>query len=139
MGDRIELMKITVALAIVAIGALVAWRTMKKIVAVQHLPRKAPPARNDAIRCAFCGRTIQPDEGVCTHAEGGARPEWTTRERNGRPLGCLRTDCCPSGGYFLGYWTGSDVDYAFEGRTGMEHALYTGNAIIVNDMSKRKR
>jgi hypothetical protein len=86
-------------------------------------------------RCAKCGLIIQPGEPVALY--GGPRrafrKEWATKH-DGQFIGCLRGDCCPSGGFFAGYWTPEGFQSAFaHGGSLAAEVMATGKTIIVSD------
>jgi len=70
-------------------------------------------------RCGCCGHVIMPDRKVSTY---GITPSF--RQKDGveiinhqdgsrSVMGCLRMNCCPTGGLYYGTWTGSKVEPAF--------------------------
>lgn len=63
--------------------------------------------KKSTIRCCFCGGEIMPDDGVALYGKGstGIHESATILEDGESVIGCLRWDCCPSGGFFGGYWT----------------------------------
>lgn len=69
--------------------------------------------RRGLIRCAACGLSILYGEAVAVYVDnGGFKEEWKTPVVTGRERGaiaCLRENCCPSAGFFTGYWTGLRV------------------------------
>ncbi len=89
--------------------------------------------RGFCIRCALCGLPIFPGEGVALYAPRGEglRLDIATRVEDS-VIGCLRWDCCPSGGFFAGYWTENGFKPAFGGETGAEKAFSTNSTVIGN-------
>jgi len=90
-------------------------------------------ARANIIRCALCGHHIMPGEPVALYVDdGGFNPKWMTKL--GRDVvGCLRWDCCPSGGFFSGHWDGEKVLPAFgEYGSAVEQAFKTGQVVCGN-------
>lgn len=58
------------------------------------------------IHCVCCGNPIVPGDPValyCADSEG-LHLEYATRH-NDCVIGCLRMDCCPSGGCLAGHWS----------------------------------
>lgn len=66
-------------------------------------------------RCSLCGLLIQPGDGVALYSELSNSLKYkAVAARVGNSfVGCLRWDCCPSGGFFAGYWTGQGFQSAF--------------------------
>lgn len=59
-----------------------------------------------AIRCCLCGLPILPTDGVALYDREsvvGKDYEFVTIDESA--IGCMRWDCCPSGGFCAGYWT----------------------------------
>ncbi len=84
------------------------------------------------IRCALCGLPIFPGEGVALYGGGGGlRLDIATRVGDS-VIGCLRWDCCPSGGFFAGHWTEDGFKPAFDGETGAEKAFSTESMVVGN-------
>ncbi len=93
--------------------------------------------RPKLIRCALCGFAIGPGDGVAHYSDDSQfRKEWkTVVENSGQKyvIGCLRWDCCPSGGFFVGNWDGEKIAYRFpNGASNAEQALRTGESVITN-------
>lgn len=65
-----------------------------------------------AIRCCFCGFPILPGRAVALYNAGSiAEKDYPITVLDGTyAVGCMRMDCCPSGGFFSGYWNGRDID-----------------------------
>lgn len=87
-----------------------------------------------AIRCALCGCAILPGEGVALyHKDGEDINKENATSVGDNVIGCLRMDCCPSGGFFAGHWTEGGFKSAFEdGLTAAEKAMRTGEVVVVN-------
>ncbi len=79
------------------------------------------------IRCALCGLPIVPGRPVAVYSprSSGLRLDIATRDGNS-VLGCMRLDCCPSGGHFAGHWTGTALKSAFEEETLVQQVIATG-------------
>ncbi len=62
--------------------------------------------KKEVIQCAVCGLPIGPGEGVALYSMvgPGIRKDIATYV-DGAVIGCLRWNCCPSGGFFSGHWT----------------------------------
>ncbi len=91
-------------------------------------------ARTKVIRCVLCGFGIFPGDPVALYVNDRRfRKEWSTHIENDQVLGCLRWDCCPSGGFFGGHWTGEAFKSAFGGNTAVAQAYATGTTIVVNN------
>ena len=67
------------------------------------------------IRCCACGHVIMPGEGVAAYGNDGSfNAAWCTELPDGKTvLGCMRRECCPSGGFFAGHWSSSGFRPAF--------------------------
>lgn len=90
-------------------------------------------ARAKVIRCASCGFAICPGDPVALYVDDGQfRKEWSTRVDNNQVMGCLRWDCCPSGGFFAGHWSAGVFKPAFGGRTAVAQAYATGETVVNN-------
>lgn len=65
-----------------------------------------------AIRCCLCGFPILPGDGVALYdADSIAEKNYPIKLLgNSLAIGCMRWNCCPSGGFFSGYWNGEDLD-----------------------------
>jgi len=94
----------------------------------------AAGVRRSVCRCSLCGRAIWPGEGVALYGPSNQfKTEWNTEVASGS-IGCLRMDCCPSGGFFAGHWTGQGFKPAFgDGATAVEQAIRTGQDVYVAD------
>lgn len=89
--------------------------------------------KKHSIQCCLCGRPIIPGDGVALYHKDskGIKKEWATYVGDSA-IGCLRRNCCPSGGFFAGHWTEKGFKSAFEGRTVAEKAWQTGETQIEN-------
>lgn len=96
--------------------------------------------RRESIRCVLCGLAILPGHPVACYGGGeGLRTDIATRTDKGDWLGCLRWNCCPSGGFFAGHWNGKKFIGAFdEGRAAAAEVFATGKAVAVGDTSKKR-
>lgn len=67
------------------------------------------------VRCALCGLGIAPGDGVALYGADSldVHLEWATRINNS-VIGCMRWDCCPSGGFFVGNWSEAGLKPRFE-------------------------
>lgn len=69
--------------------------------------------RAKVIRCALCGRVILPGDGVAVYDDDpGFNRAWVTSLSGATTptvIGCIRMDCCPSGGFYAGNWSGEQV------------------------------
>ncbi len=94
-----------------------------------------------SIRCCLCGGIIMPGEGVALYDKKCnpklGHPAWATATPDTQLIGCLSTDCCPSGGFFAGHWTTKGFRPAFGGLCIAAEAMRTGKPIIVTDTSRR--
>lgn len=89
------------------------------------------------IRCVLCGEAIMPGDPVALYWK---RSGGITRENkrmgtmvDGHYIGCLKSDCCPSGGFFSGHWTSSGFVSAFEdGGTIMDEVVRRKKPIVGN-------
>lgn len=72
--------------------------------------------KNTGIRCALCGLSICPGEGVALYyiniKSEGLNLDITTRVGD-NVIGCLRWDCCPCGGFYAGHWSENGFVSAF--------------------------
>lgn len=83
-------------------------------------------------RCALCGLPIFPGDGVALYHESspGLRRDIGTKIGDSF-AGCMRWDCCPSGGFFAGHWTEEGFRSAFpDDRTAAGTAATTGKVVI---------
>jgi hypothetical protein len=85
------------------------------------------------IRCALCGLPIVPGRPVAVYSprSKGLRLDIATRDGNS-VLGCMRWDCCPSGAFYAGHWTGTALKSAFEEETLVQQVIATGHPIAVD-------
>ena len=92
-------------------------------------------AKSVVIRCALCGLPILPGESVAVYDERNELPyKAVAYKQEAFYLGCLRWDCCPSGGFYAGTWTGVSFEPAFEdSATAAEEAFTTGRTVIGNN------
>ncbi len=86
------------------------------------------------IRCAVCGHGIFPGEPVALYSDDARFNEkWKTKIDQG-VIGCMRMNCCPSGGFFAGHWSGKEFVPAFgDTRSVAEEVFRTGQTILVSD------
>lgn len=87
------------------------------------------------IRCGACGFAILPGDGVALYVDD--RKTFPKRERvtlhEKQVVGCLRMDCCPSGGFYAGNWDGTKFVPAFPGgMSAAATAMATGKAVVGN-------
>ena len=94
--------------------------------------------RQEIIRCALCGHFILPGDSVACYGSGSdIRDEWATRTPDGGYIGCMRWDCCPSGGFFAGHWQGREgFKPAFEHGCAAAQAMATGETIVCGDIDQ---
>ena len=83
------------------------------------------------IRCARCGLAIMPGEGVAKYSRAKYDPEYATVDGD-CVIGCLRWECCPSGGYIVGNWNGEKIVPLYGGKTVTAHVLSRGRIIYVD-------
>ena len=70
--------------------------------------------RQQATRCALCGHVICLGDGVALYGDNDALPYKHVSTKVGDAfVGCMRWDCCPSGGFFAGHWTEEGFKSAF--------------------------
>jgi hypothetical protein len=78
---------------------------------------KIPELEKDVISCALCGLAITPGEGVALYNSKlpDVNAEFayviTTDADGDWVAGCMRMNCCPSGGYFAGNWMGHEEGF----------------------------
>ena len=66
----------------------------------------APCAVEASILCCFCERRIYPGDSIALYGKRSDRINWEiATEVNSQVVGCLWSDCCPSGGFYAGTWT----------------------------------
>ncbi len=96
--------------------------------------------KKHVIRCALCGLPIFPGEGVAVYHKSseGLRLKIATYVGKETVLGCMRWDCCPSGGFFGGRWTEQGFKSLFEGRTAAEQA-YVKDTMVIGDVEEDKQ
>jgi hypothetical protein len=82
-------------------------------------------------RCVLCGLPIFPGEGVALYSEKSPDLMLKQGTKVGESyIGCLRWDCCPSGGFFAGHWTEEGFKPLYpEGLTAAELTFKTGSVI----------
>jgi len=98
-------------------------------------PCEAQRLKKIVARCALCGSAILPGDGVAVYADDPEYKEaWKTRVGSDKKgvLGCLFTDCCPTGGFFGGHWTEDGYKPAYKHGSAMAEAMATGKAVIGN-------
>lgn len=84
-----------------------------------------------AIRCCLCGHAILPGEGVALYHKNSKGVNKNVATYVGdSAIGCLLWNCCPSGGFFAGYWTFDGFKPVFGGETASGRALSSGEMII---------
>ena len=68
-----------------------------------------------ATRCALCGHVICPGDGVALYGDdsGALTYKHVSTKVGDAFVGCMRWDCCPSGGFFAGHWTEEGFQSAF--------------------------
>lgn len=73
--------------------------------------------RRYVTRCSLCGLPIFPGDSVALYHESSRelRHKAVAARVGESRVGCLRWDCCPSGGFFAGYWTEDGFRSAFVG------------------------
>jgi hypothetical protein len=77
------------------------------------------------IRCAICGLLIPPNDPVALYRKCGKERSYAYAVGD-KVIGCLRDDCCPSGGFYAGRWSGKEFVPEFRGRTIADEAFRTG-------------
>jgi hypothetical protein len=89
--------------------------------------------KKTTIRCALCGAPIFKDAGVALYSKNSKRVRKDIATFVGdNVIGCLAVDCCPSGGFFAGYWKGDSFKPAFKnGSTMAAEVMIIGESIIV--------
>lgn len=87
-------------------------------------------------RCALCGLPIMPGSPVALYAGPASSftKEWTTKVAR-YAMGCMRWDCCPSGGFFAGHWTGKEFRSAFDAGSAVAEVMASGQTITVSDLN----
>ncbi|PJE51318.1 MAG: hypothetical protein COV29_01015 [Candidatus Yanofskybacteria bacterium CG10_big_fil_rev_8_21_14_0_10_36_16] len=87
-----------------------------------------------AIRCCLCGYGILPGDGVALyHKSSKGVNKGVSTFVDDSAVGCLLWDCCPSGGFYAGYWTFEGFKSAFgDNSTGAEKAFTTGQIVSGN-------
>lgn len=92
------------------------------------------------IHCAVCGRVIFPGDAVAVYDNDASfNKAWVTAadEKATGVIGCLRMDCCPSGGFFAGHWNGRSFEPAFVHGNAALEAFFTGQVVIVSTEKKK--
>ncbi len=69
-------------------------------------------ARKGAIHCCLCGQSILPGDGIALYGAESEGIHETATIIDGAAVGCLRSDCCPSFGFYAGNWDGQGIDAA---------------------------
>lgn len=92
--------------------------------------------RQHVIRCSLCGLPIFPGNGVALYHESseGLKHKDVSVRVGESYIGCLRWDCCPSGGFFAGHWSEDGFKPAFQGPddTVIAEVMRTGQPVIRN-------
>jgi hypothetical protein len=85
-------------------------------------------------RCALCGSVIMPSDPVAKYKINTANRKFLTDANTlgDDCIGCLRNDCCPSGGFFAGHWDGKKVVDQFGGQILAAHVHATGQPVIIS-------
>ncbi len=92
--------------------------------------------RSITCRCALCGLVILPGDAVALYRPSRKFKKERVTEVKSGVLGCMRWDCCESGAFFAGHWTGEGFKSAFgDGMTAVEKCFATGQ-VVVSDMSE---
>lgn len=87
-----------------------------------------------SVRCGQCGYAILPGDGIALYSDKQRFDERWKTVIDGQVIGCLRMDCCPSGGFYAGHWTFDGFKPEFPGgRTAAAQVFATGEALIVGD------
>ncbi|MFA6105508.1 MAG: hypothetical protein WC725_02810 [Patescibacteria group bacterium] len=84
-----------------------------------------------SLRCGKCGHIIFQDEGLALYVDDRklfVNRYWITFFE-GSVVGCMRTDCCPSGAYFFANWDGEKIVPRFGGKTVFGEAMSTGKPV----------
>jgi hypothetical protein len=85
------------------------------------------------IRCSVCGLIILPGDGVAMYHKSspGIKLDIATKVGDS-VVGCVRWDCCPSGGFLAGNWSEQGFVPRFkEGITAAEHASHSQGMVVV--------
>ncbi len=61
--------------------------------------------KKHTIFCALCGLPIMPGDGVALYDDDNDGIRENATHIDNFVIGCIRWECCPSGGFFSGYWT----------------------------------
>ncbi len=88
------------------------------------------------IRCALCGFGIMPGDPVALYAGGAKFRKEIATKVDGQWVGCLRWNCCPSGGFFAGHWTTNGYRPAFEHGSIVAEVMATGKPIFATSDGK---
>lgn len=92
--------------------------------------------RPSIIRCALCGFGIMPGDRVAAYADNGKfKKEWKTTIGDGEKkgvIGCMRWECCPSGGFFAGHWMGDHFVSAFAAGCMVAEVFQAGKSMHVD-------
>lgn len=110
--------------------------TQERVLTHRQLPGPCFDCLSTEIRkgmaaCTFCGHPIMVGDAVALyHCE--LNPEQLARaaiDPEGNYLGCLRMDCCPSGGFMAGLWNGSGVNSPYETGSMVGDVYQTGQVL----------
>lgn len=82
------------------------------------------------IRCALCGFIIRRGEAVALYAGGGKFRKDIATKYDGQWIGCMRWNCCPSGGFFAGHWTSEGFKPLFKHGSMAAEVMATGKPMI---------
>lgn len=87
-----------------------------------------------SIRCGLCGYVIMPGDEVALYVDDKKlfpHAAWKTLVED-QVVGCLRWDCCPSGGFLSGRWTPHGYKPLFKHGSMVGEAFATGKPVIHN-------
>lgn len=80
--------------------------------------------KREVIRCAACGLPIFPGDGVSLYSRESKGLDLSIATLVGESvIGCMRWDCCPSGGFFAGHWSEHGFKSLYGGSSAAEHCL----------------
>ncbi len=90
-----------------------------------------------SIRCAACGLIIRDDDPVALYSSGDGLGRYPSTLVDGQYVGCMRWDCCPSGGFFSGHWTSQGFKPLFaSGNSVVGEVFATGEPVFIQSGPK---
>jgi len=95
----------------------------------------------EAIVCSYCGDAIFPGDPVSCYIPGQLPKDFdmgmVTQVQQGF-VGCMGSECCPSGSFFAGHWVGNGVRSPFRGGTAAAQCFLSGEIVTVSNVDRQE-